>query len=129
MVTPEPAAPRARLALTSHLLLVALTLLWEGGFAAKGPPGFWLAVKLLPLLPPLPGLLRGRLRSYVIASLIMLPYLTEGLVLTWTERTLGLARGSAWPWALGEVVLALTFLGSAAMYVRRRRAEGASLER
>jgi uncharacterized membrane protein len=116
-----------RIALGSYLLLMVLTLAWEGWLVPKGPPGFWLLVKILPLLPPLPGLLRGRPRSHVIACLIALLYLTEGLVLLWTERALGLAPGGPWPWALIETLLALGFIVSASYTVRARRARGESL--
>lgn len=124
-------APRTlilqRLALGCYLSLILLTLLWEGWLAPKGPFGFWLTVKGLPLLAPLPGLLRNRLRSYVIASLVLLPYLTEGLVLLWTERALGFAPGSPWPWAGLETLFTLVFILSASLHVRRRRNEGEML--
>jgi uncharacterized membrane protein len=118
-----------RLALGCYLALILLTLAWEGWLAPKGPPGFWLTIKSVPLLLPLFGLLHGRARSYLLASLLLLPYLTEGLVLLWTERRLGLASGSAWPWAGAEAVLSLVFVISAAWVVRLRRAQGESLAR
>lgn len=113
-----------RLALAGYLALLALTVLWEGWLAPvpNSPPGFWLAVKSIPLLLPLFGLLHGKPRSYAWASLLLLPYLTEGLVLLWTERTLGFARGSALPWALLETLLSLTFIVAAALYIRGRTA-------
>jgi uncharacterized membrane protein len=109
-----------RIALASYLLLILLTVLWEGWFAPKAPPGFWLTVKSLPLLLPLFGLLHGRPRSYVMASLLLLLYLIEGLVLLWTERRLGFAPGSALPWALLETLLTLAFIVSASFYARGR---------
>ena len=118
-----------RLALGGYLALIVLTLAWEGWLAPKGPPGFWLTVKSLPLLLPLFGLLHGRARSFLLASLLLLPYLTEGVVLLWTERRLGLAPGSAWPWAGVEALLSLIFIVSAAWVVRSRRAQGESLAR
>lgn len=111
-----------RIALASYLALLALTVGWEGWLAPvpNSPPGFWLAVKSIPLLLPLFGLLHGKPRSYAWASLLLLLYLTEGLVLLWTERTLGFARGSALPWALLETLLTLTFIIAAALYIRGR---------
>jgi len=113
-----------RLALASYLVLLVLTMLWEGWLAPvpNSPPGFWLAVKSIPLLLPLFGLLHGKPRSYAWASLLLLLYLTEGLVLLWTERKLGFVRGSALPWALLETVLTLTFIIAAALYIRGRAA-------
>lgn len=125
------ASPRTRqlqnLALGSYVLLIVLTLAWEGWLAPKGPPGLWLMIKSLPLLVPLFGLLRGRLRSYVHASLLLLLYLTEGLVTAWTEAARGLTFAGPLPWAALEVVLTLLFVAGATFYVRRRRAEGESL--
>lgn len=113
-----------RLALASYLALLALTVAWEGWLAPvpNSPPGFWLTVKALPLLLPLFGLLHGKARSYAWASLLLLLYLTEGLVLLWTERTLGFTRGSALPWALLETLLSLVFIIAAALYIRGRAA-------
>jgi uncharacterized membrane protein len=128
-MAPDPRAPARRwqpLALASYLLLIVLTVLWEGWLAPKAPPGFWLAVKSLPLLLPLSGLLHGRSRSHLLACLLLMPYLTEGTVLLYTERLLGLARGSAWPWAALETLLTLVFIISAALYVRALRAAAAA---
>ena len=113
-----------RVALGSYLALLALTVLWEGWLAPvpNSPPGFWLAVKSIPLLLPLFGVLHGKPRSYAWASLLLLLYLTEGLVLLWTERAFGFARGSALPWALLEILLTLTFIVAAALYIRGRAA-------
>ena len=111
-----------RVALASYLALLALTVLWEGWLTPvpNSPPGFWLAVKSIPLLLPLFGLLHDKPRSYAWASLLLLLYLTEGLVLLWTERTLGFARGSALPWALLETLLTLAFIVTASLYIRSR---------
>ena len=123
-VSPARVVLLGHLALASYLVLLVLTILWEGWLAPvpNSPPGFWLAVKSIPLLLPLFGLLHGKPRSYAWASLLLLLYLTEGLVLLWTERKLGFARGSALPWALLETVLTLTFIIAAALYIRGRAA-------
>jgi uncharacterized membrane protein len=113
-----------RTALASWLALIVLTVLWEGWLAPKTPPGFWLAVKALPLLAPLFGLLRGHARSYVWASLLALLYLTEGLVLAWSERAGGLRLDSPWPYALLEAALSALFVVTAA-YCARGRVGGA----
>ncbi len=105
------------LALTSYLLLLAISLLWEGWFAPVRtvPPGVWLMVKCLPLLLPLRGLLHDRSRSYMLASLLLLLYLIEGVVLAVT--------GSGHPptliFALGETLLTLTFIASAGLRIRQ----------
>ncbi|MCK7497386.1 MAG: DUF2069 domain-containing protein [Comamonadaceae bacterium] len=119
---PETAhALSAALRLASWLALIALTVLWDmAGSPPKAPPGFWLAVKALPLLLPLFGLLRGRARAYVWASLLALLYLTEGLVLAWSERAGGLRLDSPWPYALLEAALSALFVVTAAYCARGR---------
>lgn len=116
-----------RVALGSYVSLIALTLLWEGWLVPKGPPGLWLMLKSLPLLLPLFGLLRGRLRSYVYASLLLLLYLTEGLVIAWTEAALVIPSGKVLSVAMTEVVLTLLFFACANFYIRQRRGEGDTL--
>ena len=120
MTRSEAAPTPCRTALASWLALIALTVLWEGWLAPKPPPGFWLAVKALPLLAPLFALLRGRARAYIWASLIALLYLTEGLVLAWSERAAGLRFGSPWPYALIETALSAMFVVTAAYCARGR---------
>ena len=124
-----PSRRLLRLALTCYLLLIVLTVAWEGWLAPKSSPVFWLTVKILPLLWLLPGLLRHRARSLVVASLLMLLYLTEGLVLLWSERAAGFAPGSSLPWALAETVLSTVFILSASYAVRNLRAHGVPLVR
>jgi uncharacterized membrane protein len=116
-----------RATLGAYWLLIADTVLWEGGFAAKGPPGLWLAVKGLPLLLMLPGLWRRRLRGHVWASLLTMLYLSEGLVLVWSERADTLALHEVLPWAIVETFSSLLFIVGAAFWVRAERARGATL--
>jgi len=118
-----------QLALASYVLLFALSVAWEGWLAPKSSPLFWLAVKGLPLLWLLPGVFHHRPRSLVFASLLALLYLTEGLVLIWTEHASGWRLSSTLPWATMEMFLALTFMLSATYAVRLQRRRGASLDR
>lgn len=116
--------PRAthlqRVALTSYLLLILLTLLWEGWLAPapKAPPGFWLTLKGMLLLLPLLGMLRDKLRSYLWASLLVMLYFMEGTMLLYLHRTEGFALHSVLPYALLETLLTLGFIASAGFYVR-----------
>lgn len=105
-------------ALASFLALLLLTLFWEGWLAPKTHWLFWIGVKTLPLLLLLPGVWRLRLRSLVIACLVLLLYLTEGLVLTWTERNSGFGLHQLLPYALLETMLVLAFILSASLHVR-----------
>ena len=116
-------------ALASYLLLIALVVLWEGWLAPtpRVPPGFWLTVKSVPLLLPLLGLLRDKPRSYLWASLLVILYFMEGVMLLYLHRLDGFALHSVLPYALLETLLALGFIVSASLSVRSARAAGAQL--
>jgi uncharacterized membrane protein len=126
---PAPVLPLQRTALDSYLLLILLTLLWEGWLAPapKAPPGFWLALKGLPLLLPLFGMLRDKLRSYLWACLLVMLYFMEGTMLLYLHRAEAFALRSVLPCALLEVLLTLTFIASAGLYIRAARAAGTQL--
>jgi uncharacterized membrane protein len=111
--TPGPAVTRLR-ALTLALLgaLVALGLVWELWLAPTGRGT--LALKVLPLLFGLPGLLRHRLYTFRWLSLLVWLYVAEGLVRATSEA--GPARALA---AL-EVLLAVALFAAMTAYIRRR---------
>src|SRR4030067_21485 len=94
-------APRTqflqRVALARYLLLILLTLLWEGWLAPapKAPPGFWLTLKGTLLLVPLFGMLRDKPRRYLWARLLVMLYFIEGTMLLCLHRTEGFALRSA----------------------------------
>ncbi|NCW88979.1 MAG: DUF2069 domain-containing protein [Rhodocyclales bacterium] len=67
-------------AVISLLALIMLSLLWERWLAPIRPGGSWLMLKAVPLLLPLRGLLNGKRYTYQWSSLLILAYLTEGLV-------------------------------------------------
>jgi len=100
--------------------MLVLTLLWEGRLAPARYPVFWLALKLVPLLLLLPGLLRDRPKSFVLAGLLMLFYFTEGVVLAWTLRVQPLAWDGARALAWAETALALGIFVSCTLHARRR---------
>jgi uncharacterized membrane protein len=99
-------------------LLVALVLLcvaWELWLAPLRPGGSWLALKVLPLAPALPGVLKGRLYTFRWAMMLVLVYFIEGTVRAWSER------GTSATLAIVEIVLALGFYATAIAYVRVSR--------
>lgn len=97
------------------LALVALCLGWELWWAPSVPGGSWvLAAKALPLLVPLPGLLRMRMYTYRWLSLLVWLYMTEGLVRVASDPAPG-----RWL-ALAEVVLALAVFTACTLHVRLR---------
>lgn len=101
----------------SLIALIFLCLAWELWLAPIQPGGSRLALKCLPLLAPLFGLLHGRRRTYQWASMLILLYFIEGVVRASTER-----GASQWL-AASEIVLSLIFFCASIGYVRldRRR--------
>jgi uncharacterized membrane protein len=99
----------------SLLALIFLCLAWELWLAPLRPGGSWLALKALPLLSPLLGILRGRRYTYQWASMLVLAYFAEGAV-----RALGDGGRSA-ALALTEILLTLVFFISAVSYARLTR--------
>ena len=96
----------------SLIALIALCLAWELWLAPLRPGGSWLALKALPLLLPLFGILRGRRYAYQWASLLIQLYLLEGLTRATTDT--GLMQ-----WlAVVEVALAVSFFVAALTYAR-----------
>ena len=68
----------AKLECVALLALIALCLLWEGWLAPLRPGGSWLILKGLPLLPAVPGVLRGRRYTSQWLSMAVLLYFLEG---------------------------------------------------
>ena len=99
----------------SLLALIFLCLAWELWLAPLRPGGSWMALKALPLLLPLLGVLNGRRYAYQWASMLILGYLAEGVVRASSESGMSAAL------ALAEALLALGFFASAAFYARLSR--------
>ena len=102
------------LACISLIALIFLCLLWELRLAPVQPGGSWLFLKCLPLLAPLFGILHGRRYTYQWASMLILLYLTEGVVRVSTES------GTSQWLAGAEIVLALAFFGAAIGHIRSK---------
>ena len=110
-----------RVVLALLLVLVALGLAWELWLAPTGSGT--LALKVLPLLAALPGLVRHRLYTYRWLSLLVWLYVLEGLVRAPGEGGLGAAL------AAGEVAVAVALFVATTFYIRRRLADGAAREK
>ncbi|MEW5892002.1 MAG: DUF2069 domain-containing protein [Pseudomonadota bacterium] len=104
------------LAIVSLIGLILLCLAWELWLAPLRPGGSWLVLKVLPLLIPLFGILRGRRYTYQWSALLIWLYFTEGAVRAWSDSGLSARL------ALAELVLSLVFLVSAVLYIRASRA-------
>jgi len=95
-----------RLASASLVALLFLCLAWELWLAPLRPGGSMLALKALPLLLPLFGILRGKRYTHQWTSMLALAYITEGLVRAASDQ------GMSQVLAMTETVLAtLLFAG------------------
>jgi uncharacterized membrane protein len=94
------------------LALVLLGLAWELRLAPTGSGT--LAVKVLPLVFALPGVLRYRMTTYRWLSLLVWLYVAEGLVRATSDT--GLSRSLA----AAEVVLAVGLFVACTMHIRTR---------
>jgi uncharacterized membrane protein len=110
----EAAVARIRtLALTATIGLIVLGLGWELWWAPTGSGT--LALKVVPLLLPLPGLWRHRMVTYRWLSLLVWFYFAEGMVRA-TSDTLPLSAALA----MVEVALSLMLFAACALHVRMR---------
>jgi uncharacterized membrane protein len=96
----------------SLIALIFLCVDWEMWLAPIRPGGSALALKIVPLMFALPGILRGRRYTYQWSSMLILAYFAEGVVRAWSEH--GWSRGAA----LSEIVLSLLFFAAAVSYAR-----------
>ena len=109
---PRQVAWTRTVALASVLGMIALGLAWELWLAPTGRGT--LALKVLPLLLPLPGLLRNRMYTYRWLSLLVWLYFAEGAVRATSERGTGALLATI------EVVLCLLLFAACAAHVRWR---------
>lgn len=120
-MTPNALPPSASVALTRRLAvgslvgLIVLGLAWEMWLAPLRPGGSWLALKVLPLVLPLAGLLKNRMYTYRWVSLLVWLYFTEGVVRAWSDAT-AISRALAGL----EILLCLTLFAACAWHVRLR---------
>jgi uncharacterized membrane protein len=91
--------------------LIVLSLAWELVLAPLRPGGSWLALKAVPLLLPLPWMLRGSTYALQVALFIVMLYVFEG-------ATRLLEPGPGAPLAALELALAAAFLTAAIVYLR-----------
>jgi uncharacterized membrane protein len=103
------------LAVGSLVGLIVLGLAWEMWLAPLRPGGSWLALKVLPLVVPLAGLLKSRMYTYRWVSLMVWLYFIEGVVRAWSDM-IPLGRVLAGI----ETFLCLTLFVACAMHVRLR---------
>ena len=99
------------LAISAWIGLIALALALELLIAPLRPGGSWLALKVIPLLLPLPAILRGGAYAMQLAIFISMLYLFEGAARVFEARPGAIL-------AMIELALAVCFLAAAIVYLR-----------
>ena len=100
-------------AIASLLWLVGWLVAWEIWVAPLHPGGSLLALKALPLLVPLRGVIKRDLYTLQWSSMVILLYFAEGAVRAWSD-TAEVSRFMA----LGEVFFVCVYFACALLYLR-----------
>ncbi|MBC7415600.1 MAG: DUF2069 domain-containing protein [Herminiimonas sp.] len=95
----------------SLLLLIVLCVAWELVLAPLRPGGSWLALKVLPLLIPLRGILKRDVYTMQWSSMLILLYFAEGIVRATSDRGFSATLG----WV--EVALVCVFFACIVLYL------------
>tara|TARA_R110001599_G_scaffold171353_1_gene362453 strand:- start:468151 stop:468600 length:450 start_codon:yes stop_codon:yes gene_type:complete len=99
-------------AAASLIALIVLCVAWEAVLAPVRPGSAWLALKALPLLLPLRGVLKRDLYTMQWSSMLILLYLAEGTVRGMSDSGISAMLG----WI--ETVLVLIFFICTVSYLR-----------
>jgi uncharacterized membrane protein len=100
-------------AIASLVLLIVWLVAWEMVIAPLQPGGSLLALKVLPLLIPLRGVVKRDLYTLQWSSMVILLYFAEGVVRGYSDKH-ELSRWMAW----GEVALVCVYFACALLYLR-----------
>src|SRR5690606_21682224 len=112
MTTPLNPALRYTAAATLFGLII-LCLAWELKVAPLRAGGSLLVLKVLPLLLPLRGVLKGRLYTLQWAAMLILLYFMEGVVRAWSDPSPMSALMAGF-----EILFSFTFYLCAVLYLR-----------
>jgi uncharacterized membrane protein len=109
-----------RVAISSYIALIILTLLWEGWLAPapNAPPGFWLAFKSIPLLIPLFGLLREKPKVFEATAMLILVYFSEGIAVSWATYASDVTDPVLLACGLMEIFLTMVFFWATVVYLK-----------
>ena len=94
--------------------LIVLGVLWEMVLAPVRPGGSLLALKVLPLILPLAGVLKNRMYTYRWLSLLVWLYFTEGAVRAWSDKPPSNYL------AMVEIFLCLVLFAACSLHVKIR---------
>ncbi|UVW27002.1 DUF2069 domain-containing protein [Massilia sp. H6] len=100
-------------AIASLIWLIGWLVAWEIFVAPLHPGGSLLALKALPLLLPLRGVIKRDLYTLQWSSMVILIYFAEGVVRAWADT-----NDTSRMMALGEVVLVLVYFACALLFLR-----------
>ena len=112
--------PYQLLAVAAFVDLFILCVAWEWFISPLRPGGSWLILKGIPLLFAIPGIWKGKVYTMQWASMLILLYVTEGLVRI-------LETGTNFWLALLETVLATTAFVCLLIYLKPIKKEAKSL--
>ena len=104
-------------AVISLVGLIVLCTTWELVLAPLRPGGSWMAIKALPLLLPLAGVLRRDIYTLQWASMMVHLYFIEGVVRAWSERGTVAVLSSI------EIALSTVFFFCAIFFLRPYKKE------
>lgn len=104
------------ISVASLCALIVLCVAWELWLAPLRPGGSWMALKALPLLFPLRGILKRSIYTLQWSSMFILLYFTEGVVRA--TSTSGIDAGLSAILAGTEVALCCIFFVSAILFLR-----------
>jgi len=99
-------------AIASLIWLIGWLVAWEIWVAPLHPGGSLLALKALPLLVPLRGVIKRDLYTLQWSSMVILVYFAEGAVRAWSDE-LEASRIMA----MGEIVLVCVYFACALLYL------------
>ena len=104
--------------LVSLVLLIVWLLAWEIWIAPIKPGGSIIALKVIPLLFPLSGVIKRDLYTLQWSSMLVLLYFTEGVVRAWSDL-----EPTSRIMAMGEVVLVIVYFVCALLYLQPYKRE------
>ena len=100
-------------AAASLAVLIAWLLAWEMLVAPLKPGGSLLALKVIPLLIPLRGVIKRDVYTLQWTSMMILLYFAEGIVRGYSDMD-AMSRMMGW----GEVALTLVYFACALLFLR-----------
>ena len=112
--------PYQLVAAAAFVDLFILCVAWEWFISPLRPDGSWLILKGIPLLFAIPGIWKGKVYTMQWASMLILLYVTEGLVRI-------LENGANFWLALLETALATTAFVCLLIYLKPIKKEAKSL--